>query len=207
MRSARARLVAELRCGARSGWRMALHQRPERLVDRLVRREGSSNVGSQQHQVRPGAVALQILAADTPFEHRGVVLGTEVVVLGAQIILPHRVSSLCASRRALDDAGEFAPVGVRYDKQVSLAGMAECQKAILFLGMIGIRERDGQWIAKDGARLMEGDAVLGEITRGLLRLPLELHRITVARQDWPSKGVGMAPRRGTFPAWGRGSLS
>jgi hypothetical protein len=35
------------------------------------------------------------LAADTPFEHRGVVLGTEVVVHGAQIILPHRISSPC----------------------------------------------------------------------------------------------------------------
>ncbi len=40
--------------------------------------------------------------------------------------------------------------------------------------------------------------MLGEITRGLLRLPLELHSITVARPDRPSKGSAWHLLEGRF---------
>ena len=64
-----------------------MDKRPQRLVDGLIRRECRAHVGCQQREVRPRAVALQILSADPSLEQRSIVLGAEIVVIRPGVMI------------------------------------------------------------------------------------------------------------------------
>ena len=59
---------------------------------------------------------------------------------------------------------------------VFLSASAAAQKAVFVVGVVGIKESQGQRISKDRGCFLEGHPMLGQIARSLGLVPLELHR-------------------------------
>jgi hypothetical protein len=72
--------------------------------------------------------------------------------------------------------------------------MPDQQFPILVLAMFGIVKRDLLRIVEAGQRLIERDAVLGEIGLCLVVVSLELHSVCIACTGSPGKGPPVACR-------------
>lgn len=79
------------------------------------------------------------------------------------------------SETRADDADRVSPLGV-HDNEGTLPCRSPNGHEALFVGrMQRILDGDGQWIAEDRRRLLEGDAVLLQIVGRLAWVPFELH--------------------------------
>src|SRR5947207_1892028 len=73
------------------------------------------------------------------------------------------------------------PLGVRHNDQTLVLRQTRRQESFLVIRMVRIMDRDCQWVAKHGSRLLERYAMLREIMPRLLRMPFELHNNRLQR--------------------------
>jgi hypothetical protein len=82
------------------------------------------------------------------------------------------------SRRAAraDQPGYGTALNMADDQESASRGIADCDKTTLVIGMIGISKGRGQGIIEHGHGFVEGQAMLSNVRRGLVTVPLETHR-------------------------------
>lgn len=72
---------------------------------------------------------------------------------------------------------------MNYYEKPTLAGYVVRPAPIFVFRMIGISERNRQWIAEHRNRFVEGDVMLALVVRGLLGVPFEAeHYIAISDQ-------------------------
>jgi len=95
-----------------------------------------------------------------------------------------------------DDSDAVPALAMRHEYNLLSAGTADCDLSILPTGVIRVGKGQGQWVEKDGCRILEGDSMLSQVALRLFRIPLVNHRLSLPH-----------PRRETKqPRSGRGDL-
>jgi hypothetical protein len=73
-----------------------------------------------------------------------------------------------------DEARPWGPLRESYNEEAVFVRQAEHEIALLLAGVIGVGKQKRQWVTKRRDGFFEVDAVLAEVGRRLVRVPLEL---------------------------------